>query len=75
MKKIFLQFVICLLAAFPIQAQEAGVTFRVTEDNFQQMQVAFSVGGLQMDKTEINGHEFTRVDVFGMQPSSQVAKA
>ena len=66
MKKRVLTFVICLTAFFASQAQE------IVEDNFQQLQVSFTTGSLQVSKTVIDGHEFTRLNLTGMMSSSQV---
>ena len=66
MKKSVLAIVIYLSVHCLTQAQQ------VVEDNFQRLQVSFSVGELKASENEVDGRRFVRLDLPGMQSSSQV---
>ena len=65
MKKSIFAIIACLAVSLWSQAQEVVV------DNFQQLQVVFSVGDIQTGKTVIDGRTFTQLTVEGMMPSAQ----
>ena len=66
MKKSIIIILVCLATFCMSEAQN------IVEDNFQRLQVSFSVSELRMEKVEMDGREFTQLSVEGMQPSSQV---
>ena len=66
MKKRVLSIIICLTVFGVSYAQ------KIVEDNFQRLQVAFTVGDVKMSKTEVVGQPFTMLSVEGMMSSAQV---